>query len=105
MIEQPLFETEINLMITPLGLSSPYRLRASSRYRWSEATVSGPWQLIVQSAVWHPETGGPPLSVLPLSAAATFSTGLDVRCESTQQLPSGGTSLLPLTLTEQQKQG
>lgn len=59
MIEQPLFETEINLMITPLGLSSPYRLRASSGYRWSEATVSGPWQLIVQSAVWQPETGGP----------------------------------------------
>lgn len=65
----------------------------------------GPWQLIVQSAVWQPETGGPPLSVLPLSAAATFSTGLDVRRESTQQLPSGGTSLLLHNLTEQQKQG
>lgn len=48
----------------------------------------------------------PPTSVcfLPLSAAATSSTGSDLRRESSQQLPSGGMSLLPLTLAEQQKQ-
>lgn len=54
---------------------------SASRYRRSEAAVSGPWLLMVQSAGWqrHPLPPRPSLLCLVSlpSAAATFSTGLD----------------------------